>query len=431
MSTTRPTDHRIVHSSMWKFSGSITKATMDFFFIRHEQMIVNLVVNLLDFSPEYQYEILGLWIDMTMTYSQHACIIIPVGMFGEELASEKDAVAFSRMIEKYLSSFISFREKELKQTLDDMEAVGEAKLSLISGAKLRTLRSYKSRLPLIHENLVRISLPGAKGADEYLNLVKAACFHPSFFGQYVRMMPGNLIDCLQIIDDYRHTLELPMVRFRDLSALLSGVCGRQETAVLEMAADLHESGSIFWLGKNRTIGDHSNDVIFVDVQWLVDALYCMMDRETVQQMAAQVKSTQVFEDVGIEQCEAYIDRGVMSVDILKRLWKSLMPEYVVKHDTLQQLIVTLMASFKIGYPTHVLVQSKDPTEIPKGKFIVNTDHYKVQVVHVREMVWRDDEGEGQSFREGRSSPSWVPAARIGIVGHTWPRQLCKVANLYI
>merc|ERR1719234_2530936 len=111
-----------------------------------------------------------------MTYSQHACIIIPVGMFGEELASEKDAAAFSRLIEKYLSSFIYFQEKELKQTLDDMEAVGEAKLSLISGAKLRTLRAYKSRLPLIHENLVRISLPGAKGADEYLNLVKAACF---------------------------------------------------------------------------------------------------------------------------------------------------------------------------------------------------------------------------------------------------------------
>ena len=52
--------------------------------------------------------------------------------------------------------------------------------------------------------------------------------------------------------------------------------------------------------------------------------------------------------------------------------------------------------------------------------------------HPRKLdVLAGDEGEGQSFREGRSSPSWVPAARIGIVGHTWPRQLCKVANLYI
>ena len=58
--------------------------------------------------------------------------------------------------EKYLSVFLTFREKEYKQTLEELEAIGEAKLSLVGGAKLRTLRMYKTRLPLIHENLVII-----------------------------------------------------------------------------------------------------------------------------------------------------------------------------------------------------------------------------------------------------------------------------------
>ena len=83
-----------------------------------------------------------------------------------------------------------------------------------------------------------------------------------------------------------------------------------------MATDLHESGKIFWIGKNRITGDHGDDVVFVDVQWLVDALYCLLDRETVQQMAAQVKKTKIYGDVDYEQCQVYLENGIMSMDIL-------------------------------------------------------------------------------------------------------------------
>ena len=58
----RPSDHRIVHSSTWKFSGSIRNAIIDYCFIKHEQMIVNLVVNFVEYTPDYQYEMLGLWL---------------------------------------------------------------------------------------------------------------------------------------------------------------------------------------------------------------------------------------------------------------------------------------------------------------------------------------------------------------------------------
>ena len=152
----RPVDHRIVHSTMWKFSGSIRNATLDYVFIRHEQMVVNLVVNLAEFTADFQYEILGLWLDMVMTYSSNSCIVIPIGMFGEELGNDRDAAVYARQIEKYLSAFLNFREKEYKHTLAEIEAIGEAKLSQVGALKLKTLRMYKSRLPLIHENLVRI-----------------------------------------------------------------------------------------------------------------------------------------------------------------------------------------------------------------------------------------------------------------------------------
>ena len=149
-------EHKIVHASSWKFSGSIRHAIIDFAFIRHEHMIVNLMVNLAEYSADFQYETLGLWLDMVMTYSSTSCIIIPICMFGEELAREKDASAYARQIEKYLSAFLCFREKEYKQILEEMETIGEAKMSQIAAAKLRALRTYKSRLPLIHENSVRI-----------------------------------------------------------------------------------------------------------------------------------------------------------------------------------------------------------------------------------------------------------------------------------
>ena len=58
----RPADHRIVHSSLWQFSGSIRNATLDYVFIRHEQMIVNLAVNLAEYTPDFHYEFLGLWL---------------------------------------------------------------------------------------------------------------------------------------------------------------------------------------------------------------------------------------------------------------------------------------------------------------------------------------------------------------------------------
>ena len=100
---------------------------------------------------------------------------------------------------------------------------------------------------------------------------------------------------------------------------MKAACGGGDDAILEMAGDLHESGRIFWFGKNRITGDHGDDIVFIDVQWLVDALYCLMDRETVQQMAAQVKKTKVFDDVDFEQCQLFLEKGIMSANILKRL----------------------------------------------------------------------------------------------------------------
>lgn len=218
----RPADHRIVHSSLWKFSGSIRNAILDYVFIRHEQMIVNLVVDLKDYSTEFQYEILGLWLDMVMTYSSNSCIIIPVGMFAEELPGEKEVTAYSRQIEKYLSTFLIFRENEYKQTLEELETIGETRLSLVGAAKLKTLRAYKSRLPLIHENLVKINQSGAKGMDVYLNLLKAAAFHPSFYGHYVTLTPSNLLDCHVVIEGLRCTMEVPMMHFREFSGKIKG-----------------------------------------------------------------------------------------------------------------------------------------------------------------------------------------------------------------
>ena len=54
-----------------------------------------------------------------------------------------------------------------------------------------------------------------------------------------------------------------------------------------------------------------------------------------------------------------------------------MPDYAVKHETLQQLIVTLLVSFKIGYPTLEIDSQSDPNTTPKGKFFINIDAYKV------------------------------------------------------
>lgn len=374
----RPADHRIVHSSIWKFSGSIRNAMLDYVFIRHEQMIVNLVVDLVDYASEFQYEILGLWLDLVMTYSSNSCIIIPIGMFGEELAGERELAQYSRQIEKYLSTFLIFREKEYKHMLEELESIGESKLSTVGAAKLTSLRAYKSRLPLIHENLVKIYQPGARGMEEYLNLLKAAAFHPSFFGEYVTLTPSNLLDCLTIIDNLRNTMEIPMMTFKEFFIEIKNTCSVSETGALEMARDLHESGRIFWFGKNRSDSNHVDDIIFIDVQWLVDALFCFMDRETVQQMAAQVRKTTVDEEVDIEQCEAFIAKGVMSTNILKSLWKSIMPDYTAKQDTLQKLIATLLVSFKFGFPTLEIDSQRDPSETPKGKFILNIDAYKVE-----------------------------------------------------
>ena len=60
-----------------------------------------------------------------MTYSSTSCIVIPICMFGEELAREKDASAYARQIEKYLSAFLCFREKEYKHVLEEMETIGQ------------------------------------------------------------------------------------------------------------------------------------------------------------------------------------------------------------------------------------------------------------------------------------------------------------------
>ena len=162
-------------------------------------------------------------------------------------------------------------------------------------------------------------MPGAKGVEEYIHLVKAAAFHPSFFGQYIKLVPSNVFDCIRLIDELRNSQTVPMMRFKELMVKVKAICGGSETAVLEILSDLHEAGKIFWFGKNRAIGDHGDDIVFVDVQWLIDALYCLLDRETVQQMAAQVKKTSVYEGIDIEQCQAFIDHGIMSINILKRL----------------------------------------------------------------------------------------------------------------
>ena len=107
------------------------------------------------------------------------------------------------------------------------------------------------------------------------------------------------------------------MRYAELSAKLIGKCA-SEQVVTEVISGMHEAGKIFWFGKNRLVGDHGEDLIFLDVQWLVDAICALFDRETVQQMAAQLKVNQLFEGVELEHCQAYIDQGTMSVDILKR-----------------------------------------------------------------------------------------------------------------
>ena len=135
------------------------------------------------------------------------------------------------------------------------------------------------------------SLPGAKGMEEYLNLVKAAAFHPSFFGQYVTLVSPNLYECLQVLSVLRYNMEVPMLSLRELSGKILAASGGTESAAHELLGLLHESGQIFWFGKNHSTGDHNNDLVFIDVQWFVDALYCLFDRETVQQISAQVKKT--------------------------------------------------------------------------------------------------------------------------------------------
>ena len=54
-----------------------------------------------------------------------------------------------------------------------------------------------------------------------------------------------------------------------------------------------------------------------------------------------------------------------------------MPDVELPTETLQNLIVILLVSFKIGYPTNTLTNESDPKETPKGKFSVNIDQYKV------------------------------------------------------
>jgi len=214
-----------------------------------------------------------------------------------------------------------------------------------------------------------------------LSLLKAAAFHPKFFGQYVKHAEPLLIECILIVDDLRVSLEVPMMRFRDLYAKLIGKCG-SEAVVMEVLSDIHEAGKIFWFGKNRPVDDHGDDMIFLEVQWLVDTICSLFDRETVQQMAAQLKinaNAQVYENVELEQCQAYIDHGTMSVDILRSMWKSVLPQNQVDQETMQNVLMTLLVIFKIGYPTDTMSIHSDPTEAaPKGKFIINPDNYKAE-----------------------------------------------------
>ena len=66
----------------------------------------------------------------------------------------------------------------------------------------------------------------------------------------------------------------------------------------------------------------------------------------------------------------------MSANILELLCKSLMPDYEVQREMLQQLTITLLVTFKIGYPTNITTIDADPKESPQGKFVVNTDQFK-------------------------------------------------------
>ena len=54
-----------------------------------------------------------------------------------------------------------------------------------------------------------------------------------------------------------------------------------------------------------------------------------------------------------------------------------MPDYTVKQETLQHLLMTLLYSFKIGYPTPDAESQKDPNMTPKGKFFIDPDTHKV------------------------------------------------------
>ena len=57
-----------------------------------------------------------------------------------------------------------------------------------------------------------------------------------------------------------------------------------------------------------------------------------------------------------------------------------MPQNQVDQETMQNVLMTLLVIFKIGYPTDTMSIHSDPTEAaPKGKFIINPDNYKVMV----------------------------------------------------
>ena len=54
-----------------------------------------------------------------------------------------------------------------------------------------------------------------------------------------------------------------------------------------------------------------------------------------------------------------------------------MPRNVVSRETMQNALMTLLVTFKVGYPTDHMSIHSDPHTTPKGKFTINPDNYKV------------------------------------------------------